>query len=442
LVLTVIDTEGSRQLETVVIEGRRSSALSLQDGAVMKLSNVLSLRIEPGQIDPQDGIPIAPGAQEFYLQARGYLQRSDKRENIDTAVLLFQRALEADSEYALSYAGLGEAYWRLYERTSDPKWVQQALKSCQAARRLNDQNAEVQVTLGRVYAGIGRYDDAIARFQAALEFDRRSGEAFEGLAQAYARLGNLDLAEATYHKAVSMRPGDWRAYHQLGRFYFSAQRFEEAIEPFRRVTALTPDNAQGYLNLGAALHAAGRLEEARAMYDRSIAIEPKPVAFSNVGKLLYDQGRYEEAARRFEQAASLKKNDFQIWGNLAAAYDQLGDSRAAQTYRRAATLTQQALQVNPKQEELYSRLAFYFAGAGDHEPAESWLAKAAGRQTADALEMARNAATCEKLGQREQASRWIEKALKQGIAQRELAKFQWLSALISEPRFERSAGAN
>ncbi len=48
-------------------------------------------------------------AYEFYLQGRGYLQHYEKIENIDRAIVLFTRAIERDSLYALGFKGLGEA---------------------------------------------------------------------------------------------------------------------------------------------------------------------------------------------------------------------------------------------------------------------------------------------------------------------------------------------
>ena len=74
-----------------------------------------------------------PGAYDFYLQGRGYLQDYDKTENLDSAITVFQRAIALDPNYALAYAGLGETYWQKYLASKDPRWVQPARHACERA---------------------------------------------------------------------------------------------------------------------------------------------------------------------------------------------------------------------------------------------------------------------------------------------------------------------
>ena len=70
-----------------------------------------------------------PAAYDYYLQGQGYLQQYQIPENIENAILLFNRALQKDQNYGLAYAGLGESYWRKYEHTQDSQWVKQASDS-------------------------------------------------------------------------------------------------------------------------------------------------------------------------------------------------------------------------------------------------------------------------------------------------------------------------
>ena len=65
----------------------------------------------------QGGMGVAYNA---YVQAVGYLAHYDIAENVDKAIELFPQAIREDPRYALAHAGLGEAYWRKYQRTTDP----------------------------------------------------------------------------------------------------------------------------------------------------------------------------------------------------------------------------------------------------------------------------------------------------------------------------------
>jgi len=437
LVLTLVDAEQLRQLDTVMVNGTRANAFSLEDGAVTRLANLLNLRIQPNHVGLDR--PATPSAYEFYYRGRGYLLESHKTENLENAITMFERALVDDDEYALAYAGLGEAYWRMYDRTSDPKWIDLAVDICQKAIESDDELVEVHVTLGLVNGGTGKYEQAVQNFKTALELDPRNADAYVGLARIYGEMDRPDEAIATYHTAISLRPGDWRMYHQLGLFYFGRRDYESAIGPFQRVVDYTPGSAQGFLNLGAALHGAGHVDQAQAMYERSIEIESRPFALSNLAKIHFDAERYEEAKKYLEQAVRLKPYDFSLRGELAGAYEHLSDSRAPEQYLEAAELVKQALEVNPMRQELLSEIAHYYLGAGESDQAQAWLAKATARRAeAGGYEMVVNALTCARLGRDDESFEWIAGARDRGFSEQDLKKklksSLWFMPLWNDPK--------
>ena len=250
LLLTLVDTHQMRQIASVIVDDKRSNALSLEDAAVEKLAHALSLRVLPEHA--KDAVStLAPGAYEYYLQARGYLQRADKLSSLDSAIALFQRVLELDNRSALALAGLAEAYRAKFSLTRDSRWIDEALRNCRHALELNPSLPDAHIILGRIHMATGHPEEARQDFSRALEFDARDSRGYQGLAAAYEGLKQFEQAEATYRKAVALRPEDWSGYAELGVFYYNRGELDKAIEQYRQVVALTPDNAQGYSNLGA-----------------------------------------------------------------------------------------------------------------------------------------------------------------------------------------------
>ena len=150
----------------------------------------------------------APGASEFYLQGRGYLQRFERAENLDTALQLFERAIQLDPDYGLAYAALAESNWRKYEATKDSTWIDRATEAAKTALRLNPTLSQVRVTLGLIAIGTGRYEDAVTELTSALSQDPSNADAYRELGRAYDALGDTTKAEATLKTAVGARPGD------------------------------------------------------------------------------------------------------------------------------------------------------------------------------------------------------------------------------------------
>ena len=431
LVLAVIDTVHMKQLETTIVEGTRLRALALQDGAVAQLVEALQLRSRPGR--PGDQPVMAPGAQELYLSARGYLRRNDQLANVTQAVDLFRKAAGMDPTNARLHAGLSEAIWRQYERTSKAEFVEPALRECRQALGLNDRLPEVNISCGQVMAGTGKLVDALQHFQKALSVEPRNGEAIEGLGRAYEALKDPGKAESAFKDMVRLRAGDWQAYKQLGLYYYRRERFEDAAAQFRRVVELTPDNAQGYSNLGVMLAQAGKLEEARQAIEKSHKIEPRPSNLSNLGRLLFDQGKYAEAAAYHLQAAEARPESHILWGNLAAAYYWGKDSRSRQAYRRAIDLAQNDLKVNPSDSALPVFLANYCAFSGDKKVSEEWFAKALHAEPMTSRLMAWNAVTAAALGKDRLAREFLAKALKDGYPRQEAVANPQLKKLLDSP---------
>jgi len=438
LTLTLTDNEQRRQVDTALSEGVLSDTLALQDAAVADLANMMNLQVLPAHAQELGEIsPLAPGVHEFYTRARGYLQRNDQVDQIDNAIELLNRAVDRDSEYALAYAGLGEAYWYKYERTEERAWVENALVNCKRAVELDAREPQVHVTNGRVQNGTGEYEEAIESFQTALRFNPRSGEAYEGLARSYEGLKRPAEAEAAFQRMINLRRGDWRAYKQLGNFYFTRGEHEKAAAQYQRVVELSPDSALGYANLGSSYYYLNRFDEARKAWERSVELEVRATAVSNLASLLLMQGDYREAARRYEQATKLQPNYFRCWGNLAAAYHLSGDDRAAATYARAFELAEEALRVNPRRTGLYSYLAHFARGAGHEEEAKAWLAKAVASPTKDIGELVRNAATYESLGLRDDALEGLRRAVAAGATFENIERRPAFGSLLRDPRYRK-----
>jgi hypothetical protein len=137
-------------------------ALALQQGVVDAVAGLLELPIGDGERRAlRQGGTVRGSAYALYLEARGHLQRFERVENLESAISILQQALEQDASYALAYAALGEAYWRLYELEKRPELVALARENCQKALGLNDLLAPVHVTLGMIHKGTGEQEKAL-----------------------------------------------------------------------------------------------------------------------------------------------------------------------------------------------------------------------------------------------------------------------------------------
>ncbi|MFQ5924175.1 MAG: tetratricopeptide repeat protein, partial [Anaerolineales bacterium] len=438
LTLNLVDSKSLRQLVSEVITEQVAHLAALQDGIVTKLGEMLNVELHPeSRAVLAAGGTAVPEAYDFYIQGKGYLSRYEKVENLNSAIDLFEKAIERDSLYALAYSGLGEAYWRKFEESKDTRWVEFAVSYSQRAARLNDLLSPVHITLGMIYTGTEAYEKAIQEFERALAVDRLSAEAYRNLAKAYEGQGRLKEAESTYQRAIELKPDYWAGYNVLGVFYYRHGRYEEAIRQFRQVVVLTPDNYRGYSNLGGIYYLLGRFTEAREMFERSREINPSYQVLSNLGTLYYMEGRYADAARMYEQALEINDRDYQIWGHLAVAYYWAPGERgkADNMYQRAAAMAEERRKVTPRDPELLSNLVGYYIRLAQRAKAIQLLEQVLTMASNNPDAMYRVGHAYEQLGRRELALEWIGKALQTGHSLSEIMHEPGLRQLRADERF-------
>jgi len=415
-------------------------SLSLQDEVVIQIAEMLNIEIPPQtRARLTAGSTTVAGANDYYLQGRGYLQRYESEQNIEMAILLFNSAIEEDSSYALAYAGLGEAYWRKYELTKELNCVERAQLYCEQSIQINDNLVPVHVTLGIILRGKGRFRDSIKEFKHALKLNPSDSDATLELAIAYDEAEMLEEAEGTYKTAIKLRPDYWAGYNNLGIFYWRYGPLSEAANMFRQVTELTPDNIRGYNNLGAVYSIMGQDDLAIAMFKKSIGIEPNLEASSGLGYIHFYHNRYAEAIPMFKEAIRLKENNCTLWGNLADAYRYTPrySYKALEAYQRAIQLAKKELEVNPKDALLLGQLAFYYAISGDHKNALLEISKARNLAPNDVTVLHKCVQVYELVNQRDRALQVLQEFLDRGGSLEEIDRDPDLFELHGDSRYRQ-----
>jgi tetratricopeptide (TPR) repeat protein len=139
------------------------------------------------------------------------------------------RAEEAASELANAGQKLGPnflvSYFRglAFDRAGKPL---EAMRAFQEAVRLNSNNAEVHLSLGKTELALGRVSDAIAELQEALRLSPGNAQATRLLSQAYRRAGDSKNA-AKFAEASASAPFDPEG-NLLGDFF--VPRWQEPPE--------------------------------------------------------------------------------------------------------------------------------------------------------------------------------------------------------------------
>ncbi|MGD9489649.1 MAG: protein kinase [Calditrichaceae bacterium] len=437
--MNLVESNTLRQLDSKMIDDPMKNLGIIQDEAVMKLADMLNIDLRPEILENLNaGKTSNPGAYEFYLQGRGYMQNYTKVENLNLAIELFERAVTEDPSYALAFAGLGEAYLRKFEETEDVQWIEKATNYCNRAVDINARVAPIYVTLGAINQKKGNYEKAHYEFQRALQIDPFNADAYRGNANTYMAEGRLQEAESVYKKAIELKPDYWGGYNDLGVFLYRHGRYEDAIQQFKQVVALTPQNAGGYRNLGAMYFYIEKQDEAIRMFKKALEIQPDYSIYSNLATMYFYEGNYNDAAQMYEKALGMQDTDFKVWGYLGTSCrlsSPPNQELALKAFARAESLARERLMINPKDADILSRMATYFIESGQIDSTLVYLNRTVELNPKEINIWFRIGATYEQIGRRDSAIRWIEKAVGNGYSIDEINRNPVLTGLRKDTRY-------
>lgn len=208
-------------------------------------------------------------AHNLYLQAR-YLTGRDSQRDLDQAVLLYQRALAIDPNYAPAWAGLSYCHSRRVSQGLDTTGAgyEKLTTAAKRAIALDPNLPEPYVTLAAAH----------------LQYDRD----WAAVQEALARVATLDPNNALAH--------------QIGGHLSQAiGRMSDSLAHFRRAVDLDPLNLLHRKYLGRALHYARRPAESAAVLRHAIELDPQfPGLHYELGRALLMLNEPEAARAAFE----------------------------------------------------------------------------------------------------------------------------------------------
>lgn len=305
-------------------------------------------------------------AYDLYMRGRTALLKQHDAKSAEAAVRSFEGALAKDSRFALAYAGLADAYMRLYTSKKDAALADRALSAAQQAVRLDESQADAYFSLGGVYNAMGRTAEAISSIRQALQLAPNSDEGYRRLASSLYLSGRKDEAIQAVEKAIAINPYYWKNYNVLGDTHLQLGQFERALAAFKRVTEIEPDNATGYENTGVAYFLQGKYEACIPAFQKAIQLQPYFGTYSNLGTAFFYLKRYQEAIRMFEKAIEMNPNQHIAFGNLGDALRWAGQMDQSKiVYSKAVQLGLQDLRVNPRDIGVLGSLSLYYAKSGD-----------------------------------------------------------------------------
>ncbi len=268
---------------------------------------VSALRIELSESSTQlltrRSTPQLP-AYEQYLLGRHY-QHQRNPQALALAIQHHEEAIRIDSDFALAYAGLADAYIADHYYSN---------------RRLTDVVERVRPLLAK-----------------ALELDPQLPEAHASLGVLETELWNLDAGEQHLRRAIALNRNYADAYVRLGAALEYDGRPRQALESFTSAAELDPLHVILHIRRCLALQNLGMYSEATAACNRASELRPElPNGPWTTGLIALSSGDHAGAIAGYEHALSRAPQRVDLLAQVSWLYRDLAMHQQAEDRSNAA----------------------------------------------------------------------------------------------------------
>ncbi|MBI3871666.1 MAG: protein kinase [candidate division Zixibacteria bacterium] len=303
-------------------------------------------------------------AYDYYLRGNDYFKRGLAATTLPLAIQLYEKAVAADSIFAMAQARLSQActetYWHVDRRA---EILAESHRACETALTLDPDLPEAHLAQGSIYYHALDYDRALTEFTIVQQREPNNSDIWTEIGFVRRRQGRMQEAVADLKKALELDPQSTERVGQIAQTYLWLRDYAQAEDYLNRTISLAPDFGPAYARKAMLyLLRDGDAKKALDLMSESARLVDPKGEFNATWSILYVlAGRYPDALDR------LQEDFLAIPGNRlyrrAYVYNLLNEQRAAQAcYDSARVLLEEKLTSDPDAIDTHRGLALTYAG--------------------------------------------------------------------------------
>jgi tetratricopeptide (TPR) repeat protein len=311
VVAKLVDVQSDRHLWAETYDRQLTDIFSIQTDVALQIAAALKAELSRDELARVAKGPTTDiRAYQSYQRGREWYIKYT-RESFERAIEFFDRAIALDPGFALAHANKAIAYAELAEEGAMAPEIAyaRAMEAAETALRLDPELAAAHCTMAFL-KGVSEFDWAAAEagFKRAIELSPSAADAYDLYGRLCAGLGRFDDAIALQTRANDLDP----LAHRLDRVttLLRAGRFGEAVVAAEEAVEFEPTYERARATLGWAYFLSGR--EAEGLEHLKAAVSLTATSTMWLGQLgqayamAGDAPRAREILRELEQSAKTR----------------------------------------------------------------------------------------------------------------------------------------
>jgi len=282
--------------------------ITVQIEIAEQVARSLAIELVPETKTPRPArIPSSLEAYELYLQGRHHWSKRTT-PSVLIAIEYFEKAIAADPNYALGYAGMSDCYLvlGLYGESTPAESFGRAKQYAQRALGLDDALAEAHSSLAYCLVQLD-WDGRAAEHEhlQAIELNANCAPAHHWYGLTLMQLGRFPESLRSLRRAQELDPFSVAVQAHLGRLSYFSRDFERSLAELQRAVELDPNYGAGRYFLGMTLALCGRNREAIAELETLAETSKHPIPLAGLAFAYAKAGKLSAARQTIDQVESL-----------------------------------------------------------------------------------------------------------------------------------------
>lgn len=311
------------------------------------------------QLDPEN-FELRQTLGAIYLQ----------EDSVDAALRLYDDLVQIRPDNLEVRAAIAHAYLVKQDYAD-------AMKQFDAVMKKDSVSIEDQLRFGRVFVAFIQKDSAVAPYAMRLFQQIQEGNPSDW--RPYWFLGAIDNivrndSEALTNfgqvrKLASWNPDGWVG---VASVYYDWNRFDEAIEVLTEAKTYVPNEGRVYFLLGIAYQRKHQDVESASALEKAIQIDGKNVDALGALGLVYDEmKRHEDSDSAYERALRIDPKNHLVLNNYGYSLAERGIQ-----LERALAMSRDAVAQQPQNQSYLDTYGWIYFRLGNYEEAKRWIQKA------------------------------------------------------------------
>lgn len=233
----IIETHTGRAVRTETIN-REGDASDFPLEIALRLTQAVAAQyIPPGREEPIVRTKVSPAVSAMYREARNLRARPQPQQDMDGALVRFQKAVEIEPKFAEAWSGIGDIWSEratAWFGESRAVALTQARIALERSIALDPKGPEALNDYGRLLMQHDRdYAAAETWLRRAIAADPEYTHSHFNLASLLAAMGEHERAIEAFRQVQRLDPNQWVPSGQLGFLYLMGHRYDDAMAEYR-----------------------------------------------------------------------------------------------------------------------------------------------------------------------------------------------------------------